>query len=46
MAGSYICVKSYTSSRGKNYEVGDIIYWSEYFNLAPGEEYNWRDNEL
>jgi len=31
------CIKSYTSGNGKSYKVGDIIYWSEYFDLPPGE---------
>lgn len=37
------CIKSYTSGNGRDYKVGDIIYWSEYFNLPPGEGNYWID---
>jgi hypothetical protein len=38
------CTKSYTSGNGKSYKVGDIIYFTEYYNLPSGEEYNWIDD--
>lgn len=41
----YKCMKSYTSANGRKYSFGDVIYWSEYYNLPAGEDFYWNVDE-